>query len=55
MGKYKEVACCKCLGELLVLETDSSEYFYCTSCAWAKFGGGDVRIPNATPSGGLGL
>jgi hypothetical protein len=54
MGKYKEVACCKCLGELLVLETDSSEYFYCTSCAWAKFGG-SLGFPNSLSSGGLGL
>lgn len=44
MTKYKDAVCCKCLGEVLIPEYDQSEYFYCNSCAWAKFG--DVRIPN---------
>ena len=51
MNKYKEAQCRKCLGEILVLEHEDTD-FYCNSCAWAKFG--DVRIPN-TPSGGISV
>jgi len=52
MNKYKEAICCKCLGEILVPAHESIDDFYCSSCAWSKFGG--VRIPY-TPSEGLGL
>lgn len=43
MPKYKEASCCKCLGAILVPESDYSNDFYCNTCAWAKVGG--VRIP----------
>lgn len=45
MNTYKEAICCKCLGEILVPAHETIDDFYCSSCAWAKFGG--VRIPNA--------
>jgi hypothetical protein len=48
MTKYKEAICCKCLGEILIPEYDNTEYFYCSSCAWAKFGG-SLGFPN-TPN-----
>jgi hypothetical protein len=51
MHKYKEVVCSKCLGELLAPVADKSEYFYCNSCAWAKFGG-VLGNPNTAPDGG---
>jgi len=52
MDKYKEAHCCKCLGAILVLKHDTSD-FYCNSCAWAKFGDA-LGFPN-TPTGGLGV
>lgn len=50
MNKYKEVVCCKCLGELLAPVADNSEYFYCNSCAWLKFGDA-LGNPNIAPDG----
>ena len=51
MDKYKEAQCCKCLGEILVLENDNAD-FYCNSCAWAKFGSA-LGFPNSAPNEGL--
>jgi hypothetical protein len=48
MGKYKDAVCCKCLGTIMVLESDYAD-FYCNTCAWSKVG--DVRIPY-TPAEG---